>query len=160
MQTNRPNMKKVGMRIGMMMGAVLSFFQALAGLLSAGHFTLPAFLSSFVVSMLVSWGISCLVPVHRLSRGASRKCGFAPGTLKARLVETLVSDLIFTPVMCFFNIFLAWRNASAHGAPARLLPMYLRALPLSLALGYVLVFIFTPICVRLAVKSSQQNGNR
>jgi len=160
MQNNRPDMKKVGIKIGMMMGAVLSFFQALAGLLSAGQFTLPAFLSSFVISMLVSWVISYFIPIQKLSQSASSKCGFAPHTLRAKLVETLVSNLIFTPIMCFFNIFMAWRNMVAHGAQVKLLPMYLGALPLSFVLGYILVFVFTPICVQLAVNSSKQNGNR
>jgi hypothetical protein len=145
-QPDPARMKSAGRCISMMMGLILSFFQSLASMLLSGHFTLPGWLISLALSVCVSWIIGWLVPMGKVSQSVCQKLKCEPGTLKARLAETLVSDLIFTPFITLANVLLAWRNATAGGAKIPFLPMFLPSLGISLLIGFVLVFIFQPIC--------------
>lgn len=153
-------MKAAGRKISLLMGLILSFFQSLAGQLFSGHFALPAWLISLAISIPVSWLIGFLVPMGKVSQQVCRKCKCRPGTLKARLAETLVSDLIFTPVLTLVNVTVAYRGAVSHGAKIRFLPMFLSSLGISLALGFVLVFVFQPLCRKWAMKGMPEGqGN-
>ncbi|MBO7662498.1 MAG: hypothetical protein J6U01_03925 [Clostridia bacterium] len=139
-------MKSAGRFISMLMGLILSFFQSLAGQLFSGHFTLPGWLISLALSICVSWLIGWIVPMGKVSQSLCQKLKCEPGSLKARLAETCVSDLIFTPFITLANVLLAWRNATAGGAKIPFLPMFLSSLGISLLIGFVLVFIFQPLC--------------
>jgi len=156
---NPEAMQQAGRKISLMMGLILSFFQSLIGNLTSGHFALPSWLLSFAISVAVSWVIGFLVPIGKLGMSAARKAGFAPGTLKARLLQACVSDCIFSPVISLVNVLLAYFNAKSHGAPVSFPGMYLPSLGLSLAAGFVLVFIFQPICAKIALKDLRETRN-
>ncbi|MBR6273944.1 MAG: hypothetical protein IKR27_02900, partial [Lachnospiraceae bacterium] len=88
-------MKGIMIKMSLLMGVTLSFFLSLTGLLSSGHFTVPGFIVSFIVSTIISILIGIFIPVRKLGEKASAgKKGFAK-----TCVESLVSDLIYTPVM-------------------------------------------------------------
>ena len=49
----KKKMRKVGIEINFCMGITLSFFLSLVGTLSSGHFTVPGWLLSFLVSTII-----------------------------------------------------------------------------------------------------------
>ena len=75
--------------------------------------------------------------------------------MKTRLFESLISDLIYTPIITLIMITLAHHNATSHGAQIPYVPMLLKGMLLSLAVGYVLIFLFMPLFMKLVMK---QNG--
>ncbi len=153
MQPNPAAMKSAGRKISLMVGIILSFFQSLIGQLRSGHFALPAWLLSLAVSIVVSFLISYVVPIRKIFQNVCTSWKCKPGTLKARLLETLVSDLVFTPLLTLVNVFIAWRGAVSQGARIPFLPMYLSSLWVSLLVGYVLAFFCQPLCMKLVLKN-------
>lgn len=145
-------MKKIGIEMSLLMGVTLSFFLSLTGILSSGKFTVPGFLISFVVSLIISLIIGFLVPMKKVNDSLDARLGLKPHTLKTRLFESLISDLIYTPIITLIMITMAYRNASANGAPVQYVPMLIGGLVLSLIVGYVLIFIFMPLFMKLVMK--------
>lgn len=145
-------MRKIGREMSLLMGVTLSFFLSLTGVLSSGQFTLPGFLINFLISFVISLIIGFLVPMKKVNDSLGAKLGLAPHTLKTRLFESLISDLIYTPVITLVMITLAHYNATSHGARIPYVPMLLRGMLLSLAVGYVLIFIFMPLFMKLVMK--------
>ncbi|MBR1724799.1 MAG: hypothetical protein IJ723_07275, partial [Ruminococcus sp.] len=100
-------MKKIGMKMSIYMGLSLSFCLLLAGNLSSGKFTVPGFLISFVVSLIISLLIGFLVPMKPLTDKLDGKLGLKPGALSTRFFDSLISDLIYTPIITFVMVTMA-----------------------------------------------------
>ena len=144
-------MKKIGRKMSILMGVTLSFFLSLQGNLLSGHFSVPAFLISFAVSTAISLIIGFLVPMKKVGDGVCNALHVKPRSIPARLAETLVSDVIYTPIITLAMVALAWKSATAHGAQIPFLPMFLHSLGLSMITGFVLIFIFMPLFMRLVI---------
>ncbi len=148
-------MKTIGIKMSILMGLTLSFFLSLVGTffgtMRAGRpFPPVGWLISFFVSLAVSLIIGFAVPMGRISRSVDKE--FGHGTLKARLVDALISDLIYTPVITLLMVFLNYRQAVAQGSQAPFLAMFLPSLALCLVVGYVLIFIFQPMFMKQLMK--------
>ena len=102
-------MKAVGRDISICMGVTMSFFLSLVGNLMGGHFTVPGFLISFVVSTVISLIIGFIIPMKKVTEGARNLFKLKPFTIGARCVESLTSDLIYTPIMTLIMVFMAWK---------------------------------------------------
>lgn len=148
----KKKMKKIGIQMSLLMGVTLSFFLSLTGVLSSGQFTIPGFLINFLISFVISLIIGFLVPMKKVNDSLDAKLGLKPHTLKTRLFESLISDLIYTPLITLCMITLAHHNATSHDVRIPYVPMLLRGLLLSLAVGYVLIFIFMPLFMKLVLK--------
>ena len=159
-QADPARMRAAGKAVGMMMGLVMSFFQSLAGQLSSGHFTFPGWIISLALSIAISWVIGYIVPMGKITKNVCTKLKCQPESLKARLAESLISDLLFSPLICLANILLAYRNAAAHGAKVSFPGMFLPSLGISLALGFVLAFIFLPICKKTVMSRVMKAGGK
>ena len=148
-------MKKVGMTISIFMGVTLSFCLSLTGNLmgsrQSGAFSVPGWLISFVVSTLISLIIGFIVPMKKISDSIQGRFG-GPRSLKARLIDTLVSDIIYTPVITLAMVALAYKNAVTHGAQMPFAPMFLSSLIVSLIVAYILIFILMPVFLKLSLK--------
>ncbi|MBR6968076.1 MAG: hypothetical protein IKH78_06035 [Ruminococcus sp.] len=157
------NMKKIGITMSILMGVTLSFFLSLTGnLMAEGGFKLPAFLASFVLSTVISLIIGFLVPMRRIESGAARAMGLEERSLPARLVSALISDIIYTPVITLAMVILARSMAvKMSGGNAQLPPfaaMFLGSLIVSLIVAYVIIFIATPLYLRLVLKKNGAGG--
>ena len=150
-------MKKVGIQMSLLMGTTLSFCLSLVGILSSGRFTLIGFLISFVVSLVISLIIGFLVPMKKVNDGICGKLKLQPGKLSTRFVESLISDLIYTPIITFLMVFMAYKQATSQGAPLVFLPMFLRSLLISMIVGYVLIFICMPLFIKMVMKKNGIN---
>lgn len=143
-------MKKVEMYMSLFMGVTLSFCLSLIGNLSSGHFTVPGFLLSFLASTVISLIIGFIVPLRKITLGATKN--LQPGSIMAKLTETALSDLIYTPVITLSMVFMAWKSATSHGAKMPFLPMFVKSLVISLFAAFAIIFIVTPLFMKLSMK--------
>ncbi|MBQ7371129.1 MAG: hypothetical protein IJW67_04490 [Blautia sp.] len=146
------NEKKIGREMSILMGVTLSFCLSLVGNLSSGRFTFPGFLLSFLVSTIISLIIGFLVPMKKVTDSLDTKLGLKPRTMGARLFDSLISDFIYTPLITLVMVTMAYRQAASHGARIPYMPMLGKALLLSMVVGYVLIFIITPVYMKLVLK--------
>ena len=78
--------------MGILMGGTISFVNSLIGTLSSGRFTVGGFLNSFLISFVISQILGLIIPIKKISDSLIKKLDLQPGTLKARIVDALVSS--------------------------------------------------------------------
>ena len=150
------DMKKVGIQMSLLMGVTLSLVLSFVGVFTSGSFTVVGFLLSFLESLVISLVIGLLVPMKKVGDAACVKAGIKDKPLACRSLESLISDLIYTPVITFVMVFIAYKKATAHGAPLRLGPMLGKSMLISLVVAYLFIFLVTPNYIRFLVK---RNGD-
>ncbi len=151
------DMKKAGQKMSLCMGITMSFFLSLTGLLSSGHFTIPSFVINFLISTVISLVIGLFIPMKKITDAAVQKTGMTPGKFGTRCFESLISDLIYTPVMTFCMVAMAHHNAVSHGQEMPpLIRMYLPSLGISMLVGFVLIFIITPVYTKMIFGKMQK----
>ena len=146
-------MRKIGIQMSILMGVSLSFCLSLVGSLSSGHFTMPTFLLSFAVSTIISLIIGLLVPMKKVNDSLDAKLGLQPRKLSTHLFESLISDLIYTPIITLAMVFLNWKIATAHGAQIPFGPMFVKSSILSMLVGYLLIFVLMPLFLKLVMRN-------
>ena len=149
------DMKKTGQKISLLMGLSMSCVLTLVGLLSAGKFSVQGFLSGFAVSFIVSMIIGLIIPMKKVSDAVTGRFNRLPGTLKARLLEALVSDVLYSPLMTFIMVYIAWRQATAHGARIPLGPMLLKSEIISFIAAFILSFVLTPVFMNMLMRKNR-----
>ncbi len=92
-------MKKAGMLISVLMGVSMSFFLSLTGTLLSGHFTVPMWLISFGISLVISLMIGFIVPMKPLTDKVCAKFGADEKSIKEKLISAAVGDIVYTPVI-------------------------------------------------------------
>lgn len=145
-------MNKIGKHMNIAMGVALSFCLSLVGNLTSGHFTVPGFVSSFILSVIVSLIIGVAVPLQKITGSACRN--MQPGTLKRRCAESLISDLIYSPVMTLLMVLLAFFMTKRQGGQMPFVPALIKSEIISIAVGFVLVFIFQPLFLKQIMKEN------
>ncbi len=155
-------MRKIGREVSIKMAVTMSFFLSLVGNLTSGHFSLMGFISSFFISLVISLIIGLIIPIGKLGGAACRAARLRQGSLGARLMESLVSNLIFTPIMTLVMVFLAYRAVMRQsGGMAQLSfgSMFLRSLIICFIIGYVIIFIVQPLFFKQAMKKYGKERN-
>ncbi len=153
-------MRKIGMKMSICMGITLSFFLSLVGVSTSGHFTIPGWIVSFIISTVISLVIGFFVPMKKVSDAVLTRFNMQPGRLSSRLLEALISDLIYTPVITFCMVFAAYKKAVSMGAPVRFLPMFLSSLAVCMVVGFILIFIFMPFYMKLIIGNSSPDTKK
>lgn len=152
-------MKKIGLLMNLCMGITLSFFLSLAGTLTSGHFAVPEWLISFGISAVISIIIGFIVPMKKINDAIEKRPGCEPGKLTTRLVESAISDLIYTPILSLCMVIFARSRALAHGAQLPpFLIMYAKSLLATLVVGFFLILVFTPIFLKILLKKNGIGG--
>ena len=141
--------RKVGIKMMLLMGITLSFCLSLTGLLTSGHFTWKGLLFNFLISFVISCIIGRIYPMHKVSVFLDKKFGLKHGKLSTHLVESFLSDCAFTPIITLVMVFIAWKQAVAHGASIPFGPMFGVSLLISMVVGYVMIVILIPIFIRI-----------
>ncbi len=137
------------------MGLAMSFCMSLIGTGTSGHFTIPGFLISFFASLILCMIIGFVIPMGRVSQAACRAARLRPGSLPARCMEALVSDLIYTPIMSLAMVTIAYNMAmkqSGGKAQLNFWGMFVPSLIITLIAGFVIIFIIQPIFYRQTMK--------
>lgn len=150
------NMRMIGMKMCILMGFTMSVILSLVGTATSGHFTVPSWLISFGISLVISLVIGFVVPVNKLGDMACRKCKAEPRSLKGNLISSLVSNLIYTPIITILMVTVMVGNAAKH-APKGAVPPVTKILPgsllISLVVGYVVIVIAQPLYLKLLLKN-------
>lgn len=153
-------MKLINRGMSLRMAVVMSFFLSLTGNLLSGHFSWQGFLISFVISTVISLVIGLLVPIGKITGGMVKGRGLDRRSLKARCLESFISDLIYTPIMTLVMVGVAYagimRQSQGH-AEVSYWQMLLPSLPICFVVGFVLVFIFQPLFMKQLFKKYQVN---
>ena len=147
-------MKKIGLQMSILMGAALSFCLSLFGTLHSGHFSVPAFLFSFAVSLIVSLVIGFLVPMPKLEAAVCEKLNTEQRSLKGNALTALLSDLIYTPLITLAATALAYPKMVKAGGSVSFGGMFLASLIPSLVIGCVLIFFLKPLFLKLVLKKN------
>lgn len=155
-------MKKVVIGVTLLMGLTMSLILSLIGTLMGGHFTLPSWLMSFGISLVMSLIIGFAVPVKKLGDSFCGKCHAESRSLKGTLLSSIISDLIYTPAITIVMVVVMLKNAAAHAPAGAAIPsvgqLLVPSLLVCLAAGYIAIFIFQPLYVKLLIgRVSQQN---
>ena len=143
-------------KMGLLMGFSMSFVLTLVGMSSAGKLTLPGFLLSFTVSFLISILAGKIIPAKRIAAEWTRKLNLEPGSLKARLLDALVTDLAYSPFMTLVMVSIAYFQATSHGAKIPFIPMLLKSELISFAMAFVLGFVLPPLFVKILMKDKDK----
>lgn len=141
--------------MSLLMGLSMSCILTLVGMLSAGQFTIPGFLKSFLISFVISMCVGLIIPMKKVSDWVLKKCEARPGTLKARVLEALVSDVLYSPLMTLVMVYLAYRQATSHGARITFGPMLLKSELISFVAAFILSFILMPVFMSLVIKRNR-----
>lgn len=153
------DMKKVGRKMSMLMGITMSFCMSLIGNITSGHFTPVGFISSFIISTIICLIIGFFVPIGSIGSAASRKAGLEKGSNGARCLESLIADLIFTPIMTAAMITFAYTMSKKHGEPMKFVPAFISSLGIGLVVGFLLAFLLTPVYLKIALKGEDRGAD-
>ncbi len=148
-------MKTVGRKMGIAMGITMSFFLSLIGITSAGKFTVPGFLISFLVSSALAVVIGLFLPIGKITGAVLKSAGLERNSTAGHLLSALISDCIYTPIMTLVMVFLAWRSATAQGAQIPFGAMFLKSFGIAMIAGFVLSYFFEPFYMNLFMKDAQ-----
>ena len=150
-------MRGIGIRISLCMGITLSFFESLTGSLIGGHFSPVSWLISFLTSTVISIILGLIIPMGKISRAIQAKHG--PG-IKSRLLDSLVSDLIYTPIITTImvtGVYLIAMKMSGGHAELNYLMMLLTSFIACFVVGYIIIFIVQPIFMNIFIKNNKNN---
>ena len=154
------DMKRVGLMMTVLMGITMSLVLSFVGTFTSGHFSLMAWLFSFTVSLVVSLVIGFTVPVKRICDGACNKCGLVPESFKGNLFGSLISDLIYTPVITLIMVVIGVLKRLPPDASVPLIPIIIHAFIPSLIkcliVGYVVIVVAQPLFIKMLVKNAKR----
>ncbi|MBP5284423.1 MAG: hypothetical protein J6Y93_07160, partial [Treponema sp.] len=140
-------MRRIGLVMNILMGVTLSCALSLTGLALSGHFEVKAWLISFGASTVLSLIIGICLPVRKASLAICSKCGLKERTFSFHCLDSLVSDIFYTPLITFLMVLLAYNGAK--NTELKFMPMFLHSLLVSMIAGYVLIFILQPLYLKI-----------
>ena len=147
------DMRKIGIFMSLYMGVVMSIFMTITGVcvgmlpgIIKGKIPPQAMLlsmiSGFFVSFCISLLIGFMVPMHKLTQSVTRKMDAG---LAKRCVESLISDLIYTPAISVVMVAFAYMSNQKQGAEGpSFFMMLIPSLIACFIVGFILIFIFQP----------------
>ena len=158
---NKNNMKKIGLMMSLYMSLLMSVFMTITGVCTGmlpnvikgiipPQALIGSFISGFIISFVISMLIGLIIPMHKVTQAATKN--MKPG-LGKKCIESLLSDLIYTPLISVMMVAFAYFQNQRSGMPG---PPYIVMLIPSLiacfAVGYILIFIFQPIFMRSLIR--------
>jgi hypothetical protein len=160
---NPTQMKALGLRISLMMALLMSFSLSVFGTATAERPAemplapiLIGWLGSFLLSFVVSFAIGFVVPMGKVNAALGRKFHLQPRKLTTHLVESMVANLIYTPLMTAVMVVFAYFVLIPAGQKPPFLPMFVGSQIACFVVGYVLIFVATPFIVKIAMKQVEK----
>ena len=112
-------------------------------------------ITSLIESIIVGVIVVLVLPIGKLGRGLAAKFNAAPGSMKFTALNSLpfavISAVIVSAVCSFISIAQSHSHIPADVAPPLMimwLSNWLKLLPLSIVVSYVLAFIISPFVVQ------------
>ena len=157
-------MKKIGMQMSLLMGATMSLGLSIVGnITGGGQRPVPAIIIgiviSFIASFIISIIIGLIVPMKKVGDSVCAKAKTSSNTFKGKALSALASDVIYTPIITLAMVALARVQASKND-PAALehmppfIIMFLSSLVICFIVGWVLIFIFQPLYMKMILKKN------
>ena len=151
-------MRKTGIKIALIMALLMSFGLSLTGNLMAEHppempmgAIIFGFLACFALSFVISFAIGLLVPMPKVNAALARKFHLQPCTLKAHIVESVASNLIYTPLITTAMVAFVYFALMPDGHKPPFLPMFIHSQIICFIVAQVLIFVFEPIILKLVL---------
>ena len=144
---------KIKFHMSLMMGITLSLCLSFVGTFTSGSFTIGGFIVSFLESLVISLVIGCFVPMKRLEDKACEKAGITGKPLACRALGSLISDLIYTPIITIFMVTINYVKIPAAHRPPYVL-MLGKSMLISLVVAYLIVFLAAENYMKFIMKRS------
>lgn len=145
-------MKKIGIFMTCWMGVILGFLLSFLGMMSSGHFTVPGFFIGALESVILSLIIGLVLDVRAITLKIGSKLQLTPSSKGYPFFMALVSDIIFTPLMCFAALALKMGLKK---------PMFLQAFCRTLLtdfiIAYFVILLIMPVGRHIASKLFKAN---
>lgn len=145
--------RKISILMSVYMGFVMSIFMTITGvcvgmLPNVLQHRIPpqamisSLISGFFISFAISMMIGFVVPMHSITGSATKN--MEPGFGK-RCVETLISDVIYTPVISVVMVAFAYmsNNKNGEGGPSFFM-MLIPSLIACFIVGFIIIFLVQP----------------
>ena len=154
---SKSKMRLMGALISMLHGLILGIVFSTIGILkSTGKIIIPAIIVSALISVVITGIIGFFIPIKLVSDKLAEKMKVTPEQkdfgLKYSLIQALVGDTLFTPLMVF--VFIA-KNVGL-GNPAFGMA-FLSSLLLDYVIAYVICFLLAPIVGKIMSSVMSKN---
>lgn len=139
--------RKIGIVISVQMGFVMGAIFTLISMAKNGNIIPIGIIISALISAVISGVWGGIISMKDLSEGAARRLSINPAKQKVKynMIEALIGDICFTPILCAFFII---KNVGIHN------PMFVKILLINFAIDFVVCFflnlIFCPIFKKVA----------
>ena len=150
--------KKIGFKVAFFMAILMSFGLSLTGNLMADRppeipviASVIGFLECFALSFAISFAIGLIVPIPKVNAALARKFHLQPRTLKAHIVESVASNLIYTPLITTVMVTFVYFALMPDGHKPPFLPMFIHSQVICFIVAQVLIFIFVPIILKFVL---------
>lgn len=148
---DRKVMQKIGFLMSLIMGFVMSLVLSLTGTLVGGHFTVPSWLISFGISFVLSLIIGFIIPMGRLNNLITGKLKQSRKMFLANLIDSFVSNVLYTPLMSASMVWLAWSKIPLEHRPP-FAALYMPSLIATFIVGWIVIFITQPLFLKKLMK--------
>lgn len=156
-------MRKAGLKIALIMAFLMSFGLSLTGQLMAEHppempiiAAVIGFAECFILSFMISFAIGFFVPIPKVNAALVREFHLKPHTLKTHFIESLASNLIYTPFITTAMVCFVYITMIPDGHKPPFLPMFIQSLIVCLIVAQALIMLFTPIIMKLVLPKAPQ----
>ena len=141
--------RKIGIVISLQMGLVMGMTFTAISMAKQGGIVPIGVIISGIISMIISGVWGGIISMKDLSEGAARLLRLNPARQKIayNLVEAIVVDLAFTPILCTFFVI---KNVGIHNP--MFMKIWLSTLALDILICIPLNLVFCPIFKKIAGK--------
>lgn len=161
------DMKKIGRTMNIYMGFTMSAALSIVGTTfgqatSAAGIQFPGIiigiLISFVASLIISLIIGFIIPMKKVGDGVCGLIKKSPDSIPGRLMASLASDLIYTPIITALMVALAraqvMKASQGHAQLPPYIVMYLPSLIVTFIVGLVIIFFIQPMFLKSILKKN------
>ena len=161
--------RKIGILMSVYMGVVMSIFMTITGVcvgmlpnvikgLVPPQAMLLSLISGFFVSFCISVMIGFMIPMHKVTQSVTRNMDEGFGK---RCVETLISDVIYTPAISLVMVAFAYMSNQRQGNEGpSFFVMLIPSLIACFIVGFILIYIFQPIFMRRLMRKYGPGAGR
>lgn len=154
------NNESIGIIVGVLMGLAVSLVLSIVGPVISGHFKIVSVLVSFLCSSIISVVIGLFIPIRRMSVWSCSKIGISPDKLPGMIISALIGDICFTPLISFLMVYMNYKRAKSMDPSVVLGRMYCGNLIVSFVVAFLIILIFTPLFIRLAIGIVKPEGEQ
>lgn len=169
-------MKNKERLINIIMAVIISAVMGLLFAYIARHRALPQavqamppapvmYITSVVESIIVGVIVALVIPMGKLGRGLAAKFNAAPPSMKFNLLNSIpfavINAIIVSAICSFISIAQAHSHIPAGQAPPLFIMwigQWLKLLPLSIIVSYVLAIIIAPLVVKAVLPGNKKIG--